>query len=107
MGFLSSQNASKTLSEPSDQRLERENSQRAEFRYARPGSHGFSEPSVMKEFFDDTEERKDPKSTIGYIGRYARRPPLSEIRMKDYISDMIAFKYQDYRHGGSKVLHTL
>ena len=80
----------------------------------------FSEPSAMKGFFDDrkkeytngffvqiTEKRKDLKPTIGYIGRYARRPPLSEIGIKDYIGDMIAFEYQDYRHGGNKVLHTL
>ena len=48
----------------------------------------FPEPSAMKGFFDDlkkeykdgffvhiTEERKELKPTIGYIGRYARRPP--------------------------------
>ena len=39
--LLSSQSASKTLSASSNRTLERENSQRAEFRYARPGSHGF------------------------------------------------------------------
>ena len=74
----------------------------------------------MKGFFEDrkkeytngffvqiTEKRKDLKPTIGYIGRYARRPPLSEIGIKDYIGDMIAFEYQDYRHGGNKVLHIL
>ncbi|MCP3888332.1 MAG: hypothetical protein GY702_05600 [Desulfobulbaceae bacterium] len=33
--------------------------------------------------------------TAADIGRYARRPPLSELRIKDY------------RHNGSKVLHTL
>jgi hypothetical protein len=45
----------------------------------------------MKTFFDDlkkeytngfyvhiTEERQDLKQTVGYIGRYARRPPISE-----------------------------
>nr|VFK50580.1 MAG: Putative transposase [Candidatus Kentron sp. TC] len=48
----------------------------------------FSEPSAMKGFFDDrkkeytnaffvhiTKEHKDLNPTIGYIGRYARRPP--------------------------------
>nr|VFK40458.1 MAG: hypothetical protein BECKTC1821E_GA0114239_100751 [Candidatus Kentron sp. TC] len=48
----------------------------------------------MKGFFDDrkkeytngffvqiTEEREDLEPTIGYIGRYARRPPLSEIEL--------------------------
>jgi hypothetical protein len=80
----------------------------------------FSEPSAMKSFFDDlkkeykngffvhiTEERMELKPTIGYIGRYARRPPLSEVRIKSYTGDMITFEYKDYRHGGSKVLHTL
>lgn len=80
----------------------------------------FSEPSAMKGFFDDlkkeyengffvhvSEERKDLQMTVGYIGRYARRPPLSEVRIKDYTGEWVTFEYKDYRHGGSKVLHTL
>ncbi|MCP4491274.1 MAG: transposase [Gammaproteobacteria bacterium] len=56
----------------------------------------FSEQSVFKSFFDDlkkeykkgffvhvTEERQDLQLTAGYIGRYARRPPISELRIKD------------------------
>ena len=62
----------------------------------------FSDHAVMRSFFDDlknehkngffvhiTEERIDLKPTIGYIGRYARRPPLSEVRIKDYTSDWV------------------
>nr|VFK63619.1 MAG: Putative transposase [Candidatus Kentron sp. TC] len=32
---------------------------------------------------------------------------MSEIKIKDYIGAIIAFEHKDYRHGGSKVLHTL
>ncbi len=80
----------------------------------------FSDPSVMKSFFDDlkheyqngffvhvTEERQDLELTAGYIGRYARRPPISEIRIKDYTGEYVTFEFKDYRHGGSKVLYTL
>nr|VFJ94524.1 MAG: Putative transposase [Candidatus Kentron sp. LFY] len=55
----------------------------------------FPEPSAMKGFFDDlkkeyengffvhiTEERTELEPTVEYIGRYARRPPLSEVRIK-------------------------
>nr|VFK48004.1 MAG: Putative transposase [Candidatus Kentron sp. TC] len=54
--FFTSQSASKMLSTSSDRTLERENSQGAEFRYARPGSHGFSEPSTMKGSFEDRKK---------------------------------------------------
>nr|VFK47044.1 MAG: Putative transposase [Candidatus Kentron sp. SD]VFK49822.1 MAG: Putative transposase [Candidatus Kentron sp. SD]VFK49963.1 MAG: Putative transposase [Candidatus Kentron sp. SD] len=80
----------------------------------------FSEPSAMKGFFDDlkkeykngfyvhiSKERKDLQMTVGYIGRYARRPPLSEVRIKNYTGEWITFEYKDYRNGGGKVLHTL
>nr|VFJ69310.1 MAG: Putative transposase [Candidatus Kentron sp. FW] len=80
----------------------------------------FSEPSTMKGFFDDlkreykngffvhvSEERKELLMTIGYIGRYARRPPLSEVRIKDYTGEWITFEYKDYRNSGGKVSHTL
>ncbi len=80
----------------------------------------FSEPSAMKSFFDDlkreykngfivniSEKREDIKSTAGYIGRYARRPPISEVRIKDYTGEYVTFEYKDYRNNGGKVLHTL
>ncbi len=80
----------------------------------------FSDSLVMKSFFDDlkheyqngffvhvTEERQDLELTAGYIGRYARRPPLSEIRIKDYTGEYVTFEFKDYRHDGSKVLYTL
>ena len=80
----------------------------------------FSVPSVLKSFFDDlkqeyksgffvhvTEERQDLQLTAGYIGRYARRPPLSELRIKDYTGEWVTFEFKDYRNNGSKVLYTL
>ena len=80
----------------------------------------FSDQDVMKTFFDDlrreykngffvhiTEERKDLKLTASYVGRYARRPPLSEVRIKDYTGRFVTFEFKDYRNNGGKVLHTL
>jgi hypothetical protein len=80
----------------------------------------FSEPSVMKSFFDDlrqeykngfvvnvSDKREDLKSTAGYIGRYARRPPISEIRIKDYTGEYVTFEHKDYRSNGADVLRTL
>lgn len=85
-----------------------------------PDLRVFSEPAVMKAFFDDlrkeysngffvhiTEERHDLKLTAAYVGRYARRPPLSEIRIKDYTGEFVTFEFKDYRNKGGKVLHTL
>nr|VFK57760.1 MAG: Putative transposase [Candidatus Kentron sp. TUN]VFK66364.1 MAG: Putative transposase [Candidatus Kentron sp. TUN] len=59
----------------------------------------------MKGFFDDlkneykngffvyiTEEREELKPTIGYIGRYARCPPLSEVRIEDYTGEWATFE---------------
>lgn len=80
----------------------------------------FSDPSAMTSFFDDmkkqyrkgffvniTGQRKDLSLTVAYVGRYARRPPLSEVRIKDYTGDMLTFEFKDYRHNGSKVRYTL
>lgn len=80
----------------------------------------FSDQLVEKAFFDDlkqeyqngffvhvTEERQDLQLTAGYIGRYARRPPLSELRIKDYTGKYVTFEFKDYRNNGSKVLYTL
>ncbi|NOR24032.1 MAG: hypothetical protein GQ542_06485 [Desulforhopalus sp.] len=80
----------------------------------------FSDALVVKSFFDDlkqeyqngffvnvTEERQDLQLTAAYIGRYARRPPLSELRIKDYTGEDVTFEFKDYRHNGSKVLYTL
>jgi len=79
-----------------------------------------SEPIVSEAFFDDlkkeyengfyvniSDERTDLKQTAAYIGRYARRPPMSEVRIKDYTGDYISYEYKDYNNNGSKVLHTL
>ena len=80
----------------------------------------FSDPMVMKHFFDElkneykngfyvnvTEERQDLKQTVSYVGRYARRPPISELRIKKHTGDFVTFEFKDYYHNGSKVLHTL
>ncbi len=80
----------------------------------------FSYPAVMRAFFDDlkqeykdgfyvnvSEERQDIKQTAAYVGRYARRPPLSELRIKDYTGEFVSYEFKDYRNGGEKVLHTL
>jgi len=80
----------------------------------------FSDPAIANTFFDDlkkeyqngfyvhvTEERTDLKLTAAYIGRYARRPPLSELKIKSYTDQSISFDFKDYRDNGSKVLYTL
>ena len=80
----------------------------------------FSDPAIANTFFDDlkkeyqngfyvhiTEERTDLKLTAAYIGRYARRPPLSELRIKNYTGEYISFEFKDYKDNGSKVLYTL
>ena len=80
----------------------------------------FSDDEFMLAFFDDlkkeyvngfyvniTKERTDLKLTAGYIGRYARRPPLSELRIKDYTGEMVTFEFKDYRDGEKKSLYTL
>ena len=80
----------------------------------------FSDPDTMQHFFDDlkqeykngfyvnaSDDRKDLKPTMGYIGRYARRPPMSELRIKDYTGEWITFEFKDYRNNGSKGTYTL
>ena len=49
-----------------------------------------------------TEERQDLKQTVGYVGRYARRPPMSELRIKKYDGEYICFEFKNYRNNGSK-----
>jgi len=80
----------------------------------------FSGSILTKAFFDDlkkeykdgfyvhiSEERIDLKQTAAYIGRYARRPPISELRIKNYTGDYVTYEFKDYKNNGSKVLHTL
>jgi hypothetical protein len=80
----------------------------------------FSVPSAMKAFFDDlkkeykkgfyvhiSDERQDLKQTVKYIGRYARRPPISEVRIQEYTGEWLTFEYKDYRNNASKVKYTL
>ena len=80
----------------------------------------FSEPSAMEGFFDDlkkeyqwgfyvhiSKERQELEQTIKYVGRYARRPPISEVRIKEHKEETITFEYKDYRNKASPVLFTL
>jgi hypothetical protein len=80
----------------------------------------FSEPLVMKAFFDDliseyqngfyvhiSTERQELEQTVKYIGRYARRPPISEVRIKENKDEWITFEYKDYRNNANPVLYTL
>ena len=80
----------------------------------------FSSPILCKAFFDDlkeeykngfyvhiSDERTELRQTAAYIGRYARRPPISELRIKDYTGDSITYEFKDYRNNASKVRHTL
>jgi hypothetical protein len=80
----------------------------------------FTVPSAEKAFFDDlkiqykngfyvhiSEERQNLEQTVKYIGRYARRPPISEVRIKEYDGEWMAFEYKDYRNNASKVLDKL
>jgi hypothetical protein len=80
----------------------------------------FTVPSTMKAFFDDlimeykngfyvhiSEERQDLKQTVKYIGRYARRPPISEVRILEYTGEWLTFEYKDYRNNASKVKYKL
>ncbi len=80
----------------------------------------FSEPSAMEGFFDDlkkeyqwgfyvhiSKERQELEQTIKYVGRYARRPPISEVRIKENKGEDITFEYKDYRNKASPVLFTL
>ncbi|MBF0095775.1 MAG: transposase [Magnetococcales bacterium] len=85
-----------------------------------PDFKPFSDPDVMRSFFDDLRkiyqqgffvhasgERQKLKCTVKYIGRYARRPPLSELRIIDYTGEMITFQFKDYRNHERPVLYTL
>jgi len=80
----------------------------------------FSDTSAMEGFFDAlkqeyqygfyvniSEERQELEKTVQYVGRYARRPPISEVRIKEYKGEMITFEHKDYRNNASPVLRTL
>ncbi len=85
-----------------------------------PDLKPFSDPGVMRSFFDDLKkvykngffvhasgERQNLTCTVKYLGRYARRPPISELRIKDYTGEMITFEFKDYRNHEKPVLYTL
>ena len=52
-------------------------------------------------------ERQNLRFTVRYIGRYARRPPISELRIINYTGDMITFQFKDYHNHERPVLYTL
>jgi len=71
----------------------------------------FSDPVITNTFFDDlkkeyqngfyvhiTEERTGFKLTAAYIGRYAKSPPLSELRIKRYTGEYISFEFKATRN---------
>ncbi|MBF0341373.1 MAG: transposase [Magnetococcales bacterium] len=58
-------------------------------------------------FVHASGERQNLTCTVKYLGRYARRPPLSELRIKDYTGEMITFEFKDYRNHETPVLYTL
>jgi hypothetical protein len=81
-----------------------------------PGLKPFSDPKVMESFFDElkqiysngffvwvSEQRFDLKATVAYIARYARRPPISEVRIKDYDGEWVTFEYTDPKAPNSPV----
>ncbi len=85
-----------------------------------PGLKHFADPKTRDTLFKHlkrkhkkgfyvqlSEKRAALKATLSYVGRYALRPPLSEVRIKNYTGDMVTFEYKDYRNFGSKVRHTL
>lgn len=38
----------------------------------------------------------DPKQNIGYLGRYVKRPPIAESKLKHYDGNEVAFNYLDH-----------
>jgi hypothetical protein len=69
----------------------------------------FSDTKVLNTFFSDlyridwyahlSQEKIDMDHTIGYIGRYSRRPVVSEAKILDYdrTKQSITFEYQDHK----------
>ena len=39
---------------------------------------------------------EDPKQNIGYLGRYVKRPPIAESKLKHYDGHEVAFNYLDH-----------
>ena len=40
---------------------------------------------------------QDPKKTIGYLGRYIKRPAIAESKLKHYDGNEVTFKYLDHK----------
>ena len=103
---ISIPDAPKALSSPPDQASEEHVQSNINSDNPDPDLKVSSDPIASATFFDDlrkeyqngffvhiTKERKDLKLTDAYVGRYARRPPLSELRIKDYTGEMITFEF--------------
>jgi hypothetical protein len=45
------------------------------------------------------EQTTEHKNTVGYIGKYLKRPPLSETRIKSYDGHSVTFEYLDHYTG--------
>lgn len=69
----------------------------------------FSDTKVLNTFFADlyridwythlSQEKIDMDHTVGYIGRYSRRPVVSEAKILDYNrnKETVVFEYQDHK----------
>lgn len=71
-----------------------------------PNLKPFLDDRLIDNFFHDLyamnwyAHRSDTaniKSTINYVGRYAKRPPIAETRILDYFEEKITFVYRDHR----------
>jgi hypothetical protein len=50
---------------------------------------------------------ENPKHTVGYVGRYGRRPVLAEHRILAYDGRSVTFRYKDYRSGNHQASMSL
>jgi hypothetical protein len=50
---------------------------------------------------------ENPRHTVGYVGRYGRRPVLAEHRILAYDGRSVSFRYKDYRSGNLHATMTL
>ncbi len=54
-----------------------------------------------------TDARQELQMTAEDIGRYLRRPPVSEESIYDYTGEYVTLGYKDYRTNRSKVRTSL
>jgi hypothetical protein len=69
--------------------------------------------SWLSQFFDRefyvhfSRTLENPRRTVGYVGRYGRRPVIAEHRILAYDGDTVTFRYKDYRNGNPAATMTL